>query len=62
MNKIRIFKGEFEGEMLYKGVKVQFWAIRSEFGLQASFEQPIGVEFDDYDLFKALEAITYGNV
>jgi hypothetical protein len=62
MNKIRIFSGEFEGEMLYKGTKVQFWALRNERGLQASFEQsPVAVQYPDLELLQALEDIVYGN-
>lgn len=62
MNKIRIFNGEFDGEMLYKGVKVRFWAVRTERGLQATFEEPDGAEnFTMIEMFQALEAIVYGN-
>lgn len=62
MTKMRIFKGEFEGEMLYKGVVVKFWAIRSDFGLEATFEQPtFDGEFTDLELFQALEAMVYGH-
>lgn len=62
MNKLRILKGEFEGEMLYKGSKVKFWAIRSDFGLEASFEQEsFDGEFTDMELFRALEDLVYGN-
>lgn len=62
MTKIRIYRGEFEGEMLYKGVRVYFWALRTDRGLQASFELPPGADpIPDMELFKALEAIIYGD-
>lgn len=61
MNKMRIISGEFEGEMLHDGVVVRFWAIRNEFGLQASFETPMGVDIADIDLFRTLEALVYGH-
>jgi len=61
MNKMRILSGEFHGEMLYDGVVVQFWAIRNDYGLQASFEVPMGVTYSDHDLFRALEALVYGH-
>lgn len=59
--KMRIFKGEFEGELLYMGIKYPFSAIRSEFGLSASFDtSAVLAPPTDYQLFKALEAIVYG--
>lgn len=63
MTKMRIFKGEFEGEMLFNDrFIVKFWAIRSDFGLQATFEQPEDKpQISDMELFKALEAIIDGN-
>jgi hypothetical protein len=63
MTKIRIFDGEFSGEMLFNGrFIVKFWALRNERGLQASFEQPEGKpSISDMELFKALEAIVNGD-
>ena len=61
--KMRIMKGEFEGEMLYQGKVIPFAAIRSEFGLSVSFdtsEHQFANLPSDYDLFKALEEIVYG--
>ena len=63
MNKLRIQKGEFEGELLYKGHVYPFAAIRSHLGLSVSFdtsENPSGDLPTDYELFKALEGMIYG--
>lgn len=61
MNKLRIQKGEFEGELLYKGHVYPFAAIRSHLGLSASFDTSESAEPPtDYELFKALEEIIYG--
>lgn len=63
MNRMRIFKGEFEGELLYQGKVIPFSAIRSEFGLSVSFDtsenQYVNLP-SDYELFNALEEIVYG--
>ena len=61
MNKIRIQKGEFEGELLYKGNVYPFSAIRSHLGLSASFDTSESMTPPtDYELFKALEELVYG--
>lgn len=63
VNKMRIIKGEFEGELLYQGKVISFSAIRSEFGLSVSFDtsenQYVNLP-SDYELFNALEEIVYG--
>ena len=63
ISKMRIIKGEFEGELLYQGKVIPFAAIRSEFGLSVSFdtsENPYVNLPPDHELFKALEEIVYG--
>lgn len=61
MIKMRIQKGEFEGELLYKGEVYPFAAIRSHLGLSASFDTSESITPpSDYELFKALEEIVYG--
>lgn len=61
--KMRIFKGEFEGELLYQGKVIPFAAIRNELGLSVSFDtsenQYVNLP-SDYELFKALEELIYG--
>lgn len=58
MTKIRILSGEFDGEMLYAGEKIRFWALKNELGLSASFEQPEdGRQFRDIELLAALDAV-----
>ena len=61
MNKMRIHKGEFEGELLYQGNVYPFAAIKSNLGLSASFDTSDNpTPPPDYELFKALEEIVYG--
>lgn len=61
MNKMRIFKGEFEGEILHEGVVIEFAAIRNELGLSASFVQnQTGKLFSELELFSTLEREVYG--
>ena len=61
ISKMRIIKGEFEGQMLHDGVVIGFWAIRNDLGLSASFEQTqSGKLYSELELFKTLEEIVYG--
>ena len=61
MNKIRIFKGEFEGQIIVQNHVVDFWAIRNELGLSASFDRREATDITEKDCFKVLEDIVYGN-
>ena len=60
MNKIRILRGEFEGQLMVNNQIVDFWAVRSEQGLSASFDKRDAQDLPDYECFKALEAVVYG--
>lgn len=61
MTKFRILKGEFEGQIIVQNHVVDFWAIRNTQGLSASFDKRDAQDLPDYECFKALEDIVYGN-
>lgn len=61
MNRMRILKGEFEGQILHEGVVIEFAAIRNDLGLSASFVQnQTGLLFPEIELFATLEREVYG--